>query len=175
MYIQNHEKLTADHQLEGVWQMLCRYDNEFIPPLSARENTYQSTLTGPLTVDIEPKQYFEILKQQSFLLAMDEDQVIGFMAYRLNDVCADLEDDMNTVYITTIIVDEKYRGRGITTGFYTKILEIAEHIQQPITTRTWSTNVSHIKVLEKIGLKEIKRIDNGRGPDIDTIYFRKFI
>lgn len=173
MLLEYHEKLSANQHLEGVWKILCRYDHEFIPPLSARENTYQSELASHLTIKQEPKQYFDILKQQSFLLAMDKDEVIGFMAFRFNYVCKDLEDDITTIYITTIIVNEEYRGRGITTAFYAQMLKIAQQRNQSITTRTWSTNRSHIKVLEKIGLQEIKRIENGRGPEIDTVYFRK--
>lgn len=174
MFIEYHEKLSANQHLEGVWEILCRYDHEFIPPLSARENTFQSELVNNLNIKTEPKQYFDILKQQSFLLAIDKDKVIGFMAFRYNYVCKDIEDDDETIYITTIIVNEGYRGRGITTAFYAQMLKIAEQKNQPITTRTWSTNRNHIKVLEKMGLQEIKRIEHGRGPNIDTVYFRKY-
>lgn len=173
--IEYHEVLTDEHLLEGVWQLLCRYDHDFVPPLSARENTNQSKLTGQLIAAVEPRQYYENLKKQSFLVAMVQGETAGFMSFRPHEVCADLNDDVDTIYITTIIVNEAYRGRGITSQFYSEIWQLAQQRNQPITTRTWSTNSSHIHVLSKAGLQEIKRIENGRGQGIDTVYYRKSI
>lgn len=172
MQIQYHEILTNQQLLSGVWKLLCRHDHEFVPPLSARESTYQSNLTGHQTIKTEPKHYFEALQKQAFLLAVSEDEVIGFMSFRLHYASKDLNDQVDTIYITTVIVSETHRGKGITTRFYTELLQIAEELGRPVMTRTWSTNDSHIRVLNKMGLKEIKRIDNGRGPGIDTVYYR---
>ena len=175
MDIKYHEVLTDKHLLEGVWQLLCRYDHDFVPPLSAREYTNQSALTGLHTVTAEPKQYFDNLKKQSFLVAVEQGELAGFMSFRPHEICADLNDEVDTIYITTIIVNEAFRGRGITAQFYSEIWTLAQESNQHITTRTWSTNNSHIRVLSKAGLQEIKRIENGRGQGIDTVYFRKSI
>nr|WP_280521344.1 GNAT family N-acetyltransferase [Paenibacillus mangrovi] len=159
--------------LDGVWELLCLYDREFIPPLSARDYTYQSDLRGCQAAKQEPNRYFETLKKQSFLLAQDQDKVIGFMSFRTHYVSEDLNDQVETIYVTTVIVDKEYRGKGITTRFYVELEEIAKQGDQPIMTRTWSTNDSHIRVLNKIRMQEVKRIENGRGPGLDTVYYRK--
>ncbi|GGG25406.1 GNAT family N-acetyltransferase [Paenibacillus abyssi] len=170
---QLYDMLTKPHMLDGVWKLLCRYDHAFIPPLSAREHSYQTDLTVRPTAKQEPKQYFETLKRQSFLLALDRDEVIGFMSFRTHFVSEDLNDGIETIYVTTVIVGEEHRGQGITRRFYEELAEIAKQENQPIMTRTWSTNDSHIRVLNKIGMQEIKRIKNGRGPELDTVYYRK--
>lgn len=170
-----YETLMEPSLLEGVWTLLCRYDSEFIPPLSTREYTYQSDLTVRSTTKQEPNRYFETLKKQSFLLAQDRDKVIGFMSFRPHYVSEDLNDQVETIYVTTVIVDEEYRGQGITTHFYAELEEIAKLSKQPIMTRTWSTNDSHIQVLNKIRMQEVKRIENGRGLGLDTVYYRKYL
>ena len=168
-----NETLTDSTLLEGVWNLLCLYDHAFIPPLSAREHTYQSNLTVDLTATKEPRRYFEMLKEQSFLLAQDRDKVIGFMSFRLHYVFEDLNESVETIYVTTVIVDEAYRGQGITTHLYTELEEIAKQRKRPIMTRTWSTNSGHIRVLHRMGMQEVKRIEDGRGPGLDTVYYRK--
>lgn len=170
-----YEELMEPSLLDGVWKLLCRYDSEFIPPLSAREYTYQSDLTVCRAANQEPKQYFETLKKQSFLLAQDEDKVIGFMSFRPHYISEDLNDQVETLYVTTVIVDKEYRGQGITTHLYAKLGDIAEQRRQPLMTRTWSTNDSHIRVLHNIRMQEIRRIEDGRGPGIDTVYYRKYL
>ena len=177
MEIRHYEKLTDQLLLEQIWELLRRYNHAFIPPLSARENTYQSNLTDQQSIsNAEPVQYFETLKQQSFIVALDNNnQLLGFMSFRMNYICGDLEDNIDTIYISTIIVDEAFRSKGVTTRFYAKMEEIARQEQRPITTRTWSTNNSHIHLLKKIGFTEALVIKNDRGINIDTVYFRKFV
>lgn len=173
--LQFYETLMDSALLEGVWELLCQYDSEFIPPLSVREYTNQSDLMVSSTAKQEPNRYFEMLKEQSFLIAQDRDKVIGFMSFRLHYVYEDLNDRVETIYVTTVIVDKEYRGQGITTQLYTELEEIARQRNQPIMTRTWSTNDSHIRVLNKIRMQEVKRIEDGRGPGLDTVYYRKYL
>lgn len=167
-----YEALLESSLLDGVWRLLCLYDSEFLPPLSAREYTYQSNLTVNATADQEPNQYFAVLKKQSFVLALDQEQVVGFMSFRSHYVSEDLNDQMETLYVTTVIVDKEYRGQGITTQLYTELKEIAKSRKLPIMTRTWSTNDSHIRILHNIKMQEVKRIENGRGQGVDTVYYR---
>lgn len=174
MIIEHHERLTDERKLENIWDLLCRYDQSFVPPLSARENTYQPNLIGDLPAKDEPRKYFEKLKQQSFLIALHQDRIVGFMSYRSYYVSQELKDDIDTTYITTIIVEEEQRGRGITTTFYKELLNQLDRTNT-FTTRTWSTNYDHIRILEKLGFEQVKRIEHARGQGIDTIYFRKTI
>lgn len=175
IHIEHHSKLTNQQHLDDIWALLCRYDQAFVPPLSARENTYQSNLLGGQLVAGKPRKYFETLKEQSFLIALNEHQrVVGFMSYRPEYVCQDLEDPLETTYVTTIIVEEEQRGKGITTTFYKTLFARLEPMET-VTTRTWSTNDDHIHVLMKLGFEMVKSIEDSRGEGIDTVYFRKTI
>lgn len=168
------DQLNHDVYEKDVWQLLCKYDHTFIPALSSRESTFQSDLSQQSSQKAEPNLYFENIKNQSILLAInDNNHAIGFMSYKPAYISEDLQDNVETVYITTIIVDEAYRGQGVTSTFYKLIQDIAKQLHKPIMTRTWSTNDAHIHVLNKIGMVEIKRIINARGHNIDTVYFRK--
>lgn len=169
------ETLTDDALLAGVWDLLRRYDQEFVPPLSAREYTDQSNLTDGLRAAKEPARYFDMLKEQSFLLALARGRVVGFMSFRPRHRVEELQDCAETIYVTTVIVDEAYRGQGITTRLYAELEHIARRLQRPILTRTWSTNDSHIRILQRIGMQELKRIADGRGPGLDTVYYGKHL
>lgn len=174
MNIEHHKTLTNERYLEDIWELLCRYDHAFIPPLSARENTYQSNLSSGSPTNVKPKKYFEMLKEQSFLVALVQDRVVGFMSYRPRYVCQDLEDGIETTYVTTIIVEEEQRGQGITTSFYKQMFAFHEE-DETVTTRTWSTNDDHIRVLMKLGFELVKTIGDSRGEGIDTVYYRKTV
>jgi hypothetical protein len=39
------------------------------------------------------------------------------------------------------------------------------------TTRTWSTNASHLDLLDELGFDLIKRVEDDRGDGIDTVYY----
>lgn len=173
MIIEHHERLTDEHLLEGVWELLCRYDHAFVPPLSARENTYQQNLSNYDVKSPTPKKYFEELKGQSFLIAVEGGRVVGFMSYRPNYIIEDLNNE-ETMYVTTIIVEEEQRGKGITTTFYNTLFSRLTK-GETVTTRTWSTNDSHIRILFKLGFREIKHIEGSRGEGLDTVYYQKII
>ena len=40
--------------------------------------------------------------------------------------------------------------------------------------RTWSTNKSHMHILDKLGFKLVQTDINDRGVNIDTIYYLKY-
>ena len=44
-----------------------------------------------------------------------------------------------------------------------------------LTTRTWSTNGSHIHILTSLGFEVSERVVNHHGEGIDTVYFGKAI
>lgn len=172
-YLQFDVFLDEQYQ-QNVWHLLCKYDHSFIPALSSRQSTSQSNLALNNPSKAQPIDYFQnILKQSIFLAVNDDNKVIGFMSYKPSYISEDLQDNIDTIYITTIIVDEAYRGNGVTSTFYHLIEELAHAAKKPIMTRTWSTNTAHISVLKKIGMMEIKRLTDARGKGIDTVYYRK--
>lgn len=58
MHIEHYDRLTDERLLDGVWDLVCHYDCAFVPPLSARENTYQFNLSNHEAKSSAPKQYF---------------------------------------------------------------------------------------------------------------------
>ena len=159
------QNLADSKYSEQVWELICETDNEFVPPLSYRESTTQNTL-DKASVNKLPVQYFEQLKKQSIILALDRDCVIGFMSFRKGFE----EIKECDIYVSTIVVSPLSRGKRITEKMYN---ELFKNYTGMTVTRTWSENHAHIHILEKLGFKLIKKIKNHRGNGIDTVYFAK--
>ena len=168
-------KIDSENIKNQIWEILCECDKEFIPFLSSRESSTQSKLDVLGSDQIKPVSYFNIMIAQNFILAFDNkvDKVVGFMTFKNNYYCEELESYSPSNYITTICVNKDYRNQGITKGFYRMMLTcLKDELKNPyITTRTWSTNASHIRILEQLNFKITKKLINHRGPNIDTVYY----
>lgn len=157
-----------------VWTLLKNADHEFVPALSARNSTVQKDLVSGQGADPEgPAAYFQQMKQQKFILALEGTAVAGFMTY-IHGQKVELKGGENTVcadYISTIVVAPPYRRRGITRQMYHLLLQKEDPL--PLITRTWSLNHSHISILEELGFSLLERRENDRGAGIDTVYYGK--
>ena len=154
-----------------VWLLLKETDYEFIPPLSSRNGTQDKKFEIECINEEGPISYFEHMKFQNFILAI-EDDVVGFLSYIPNHhIC--LEDDKEELceYVSTIAVNLAYRNHKIAQELYQKLLD---KCRLPIVTRTWSTNIAHIHILRSLGFKMVKIIKDDRGKGIHTIYYKKF-
>ena len=164
------DELT-EQQKKDIWQLLKEADCEFVPPLSARKGTTQKNL-----LDIEegevPTEYFEALTQQSFILCINDSHVVGFMSYK-KDYELKLYDDNSLVcdYISTIIINKRFRNKGYTTSMYNKLFDYRP--SKTYATRTWSTNHTHLHLLDKLGFELVYIIKDDRGVGIDTVYYIK--
>lgn len=156
---------------KDIWDLLVLSDEEFVPPLSSRNSTQQVGFAEGGMVENKPYAYFETIKTQSFILALEEDKVIGFMSYIPNYSLPFLYNGKEVIsdYVSTVVVHPNYRGRKITQKFYNKLFER----KTAISTRTWSTNRAHIKILCRMLFEQIVTIENDRGEGIDTLYFLK--
>jgi ribosomal protein S18 acetylase RimI-like enzyme len=167
------KNLSVKNQIRDI---LYNCDKEFVPPLSSRESSIQGNFQNQKVSELKPKAYFEVMLQQNFLIAYDEfDNIIGFMTFRYNFISDETIELSPSNYITTICVKKEYRNIGITKNFY-KYIERnlpMEYKLNNLTTRTWSTNYSHIKILKNIGFSEMTVLKNHRGEGVDTIYFGK--
>lgn len=171
--IDYHPQLTDPSLLDQVWQILCDYDDAFVPPLSGRRDTSQQDLLHPHDAP-RPTAYFQVLRQQAFLLAMDGDTVAGFFSFTPGKRVEALEEAANgqpVCYISTIVVRREYRGQQITRRFYQQLLALPQVTDQFFATRTWSTNTAHLKVLEQMGFSLCRREEDARGDGIDTVYY----
>lgn len=170
MYV---KKLTPNYA-QFVWDLLKEADQEFIPPLSSRTSTDQKDLLpGKLKKSEGPVQYFEVLKDQQFILALKDDEVVGFLSY-MSDYKLEVLNSCDTLpvyYISTIIVRPDWRNKGLTKKMYKELLQNSRGI---VATRTWSTNHAHIHILKELGFTLFSKIADDRGKGIDTVYYLKY-
>lgn len=148
---------------------LC--DREFVPPLSSRDSTSQTNFQVEQQAPCEPVTYYNSLCGQENFLAIENHHVIGIMSYVRDYVSEVTVRSKPNVYISTLIVHPDHRRVGLANKLYAKMLK--KHGNRYIFTRTWSTNGGHIRILSSLKFYEILRIENDRGPEIDTIYFRR--
>ena len=167
-------------QLDGVWQLLLRYGDTFVPPLSSRNSTCQQGLQPSVSASAQgPTAYFQELQKQQFLLSLEGERITGFLSFRRNFVPEILEkqreDGFLGLYVTTLIVDANFRRQGVARSFYGRLLTLWPRERRLISTRTWSGNTGHIALLETLGFAGPIRIPDDRGPGLDTVYYYKLL
>ncbi len=159
-------RLEDPDLLQQVYHLLVLGDKEFIPPLSSRSSTTQQSLADAKGNGIDS--YFEEMKTQCFVLAMEGDTVGGFMSFRQNYENPHLPAGEN-LYASTCVVHPDFRGKGAMSSFYREM--IAAFPTRPIFTRTWDGNAGHLKVLDRLGFSLLETLENDRGPGIHTVYY----
>ena len=165
MELLRYESLPKEYE-DQVKALLWACDHDFYPPLSARGSTTEQNLrTGEENLS-GPELYFRSLKPQSWLLAVNEGKLMGFMSYIPEKVV----DGIDCVYFSTLIVNPEARHQGIARLIYRTLIE--DHKGRTIVLRTWSTNLGHLLLLEELGFRSYKTLKNDRGEGVDTIYFR---
>lgn len=167
-----HCDILPESSEEAVFDLIIKADKEFIPALSCRKSSKQKNLLE-VTYEEKPFSYFEMMKQQNFLIVYDGNELVGFMSYRPDHVIEGTGEFSLSNYVTTVIVNESRRGQGLTYMLYQALFERSKVENKPVTTRTWSTNHSHLHILDKLGFETLKRLENDRGEGIDTVYFGK--
>lgn len=165
---------------EAIWEILCQCDEEFYPPLSARNSSSQKQLKsedgGSMMQTQKPVAYFEEMIRQDFLLAYDEsERIVGFMTFKKDYICESLEKFGRSLYITTICVRSECRGQNILGMMYeymeTEVTKQCGCLR--ISTRTWSLNTAHMHGLARRRYEILDILKNDRGNGVDTIYFGK--
>ena len=160
------ENLTDPQYLKQVYSLLELGDKEFIPPLSSRDSTTQQSLGDAVGNGLFD--YFNEMKTQCFVLALEGDTVAGFMSFK-KDYSCDYVPAAKNLYASTSVVHPDFRGQGLMKKFYLAMIE--GYPDRPIYTRTWHENHAHLRVLEKLGFTQIAKLENHRGPGIHTVYF----
>lgn len=169
MTLQHLNDTEKQKYRDGIRNLLVLCDREFVPPISSRTSTTQSDLSQNDTGD-GISAYLAALMEQEIVCALDGDTLLGFVSYRLDHTCDEIGADTHpNLYVSTLIVSPESRGQGLTKIIYANLFE--KYASRRIFTRTWSTNLAHIKILEKFGFSEHLRIKNHRGENIDTVYF----
>ncbi len=106
------------------------------------------------------------------MIAKEDGKTVAFVAYRENFTNEKItEEHLPNIYISTLIVRPEGRGMGLTQKMYQTLF--SEYEKAWFFTRTWSTNMAHIKILSKFNFETMCVIKNDRGEGIDTVYFKK--
>lgn len=162
----------TDKLFVDIYSLLEEGDREFFPPLSCRSSTTQKNLTGIHKSVDGIKNYFEEMKKQNILVAVEDDKLLGFVSFKENLVTDVIpEKESPNIYISTLIVSPDARGMGLTRKMYEYLFDTYK--QSNVFTRTWSTNTAHINILSKFGFDIYKTIENDRAEGVHTVYFKK--
>ena len=157
---------------DQIFEMMKDSDKDFIPPLSARSSTTQKDLSEKEGSIEGLKSYFEEMKNQRFMVCVDKEILVSFVSFKENFTNDKIhEDELPNIYLSTLIMRPEYRGQRVTQTLYATLFDI--YRDSSIFTRTWSTNIAHIKILSKFDFETIAVLENDRGKGIDTVYFAK--
>ena len=165
------DEAQKERYAKDILALLTLSDNDFLPPLSARTSTTQTALQPLKSNDDGITFYHKEMMQQEILGALDGDVLLGFVSYKHNfsNACID-EKYFPNVYLSTLVLHPSARGKRLTAKFYDYLFNEVFPTRN-IFTRTWSTNGSHLHILQSFDFKEWKRIPNDRGEGIDTVYY----
>lgn len=170
-----YKLLKKDEQekyYDQIFEIMIAEDKNFIPPLSARSSTTQKDLSSQEGSLEGLKSYFEEMKTQRFMVCVDGDVLVSFVSFKENFTNDKIHDeDKPNIYLSTLIMRPQYRGQKVTQTLYENLFSI--YADSSIFTRTWSTNIPHIKILSKFNFEIIATLKNDRGEGIDTVYFAK--
>lgn len=155
-----------------IRRLLEATEDEFVPSLSTREGTTQTEGLDRQRNDAL-EEYYQDCIEQSFVLAHEGADVYGFLSFRPGYAIDALGEYTPSAYVSTIIVDPDHRREGYARGMYLELLtNVPDSVGEPyVTTRTWSTNERHLRLLNELGFELLKRIENDRGNGIDTVYY----
>lgn len=157
---------------QQILALLALSDKEFVPPLSSRISSTQQTLDSCDTAPSGVLDYYGTMACQPAILAVEAGKCLGFMAFKVDYTCEYVQKTPN-LYASTCIVHPDARGRHLMQGFYEEMLALFPGYS--IFTRTWHTNLPHLRVLEKLGFTQCARLKDHRGPGMDTVYYSKVI
>lgn len=184
-YLKPTELIKCKNYMNNILDILVECDKEFVPPLSSRNSTKQADFNfiGSYDTDNKPMEYFKKITEQHNILVIQDGIVIAFMSFIYNYDRNEFFnknniEDINN-YISTICVRKEFRRKGITEKMYEYIENVLpkDIASKYVSTRTWSTNISHINLLKKRNYENTYTIKNDRiledGTKVDTVYFGK--
>ena len=164
-----------ENMKDDLWEIVCAVDHDFVPALSSRESSYQKGFNMEEKSGVLPYEYFDALLKQDFILAYEDEKIVGFLSFRNHYSCEDLSPIEDSLYISTICILPEKRGLGISSALYSFTEDsVSKDLGYSyITTRTWSTNGAQMHALPKRGYEKVKVIESDRGEGIDTVYFAR--
>ena len=155
-----------EYYREQIIALLLESDGDFLPPLSSRTSTKDSTFSSECANCSGVLSYYKAMNSQMILCATVDGSPVGFVSFYEN---YEGGEEPN-IYVSTLVVAKSARGCGLTSKMYAYLFDEV-YAECHIYTRTWSTNAAHTKILSRFGFSELKRIKDDRGEGIDTVYY----
>jgi ribosomal protein S18 acetylase RimI-like enzyme len=160
---------------DDIWLVLEKTNEEYFPALSSREpgRIDQPPLLRK-SLWPQPVDYFEEILKEHVVLAYIDDKVVGMMTYVPRFNSSTLAAWSPCTYIDTVGVIPGWRRRGVARAMYQALFEVESVKALPhVALRTWSTNLSHMSLLDKLGFEEVDRHLDERAPGVDTVYYAR--
>jgi len=160
---------------QAVWELLLGSDREFVPALSTRHGPSDTSLNqGDLAKALAPRDYFNEMAKQPILVGRVDGKIVGFLSFKTDYLVPEILTSVDA-YVSTLIVSPQCRGKKISLHLYESLFT-NRRIQCNtsslcIATRTWSTNWSHLTILEKLGFACALSKKDARGQGIDTVIY----
>lgn len=160
---------------QKIWELLVEVDQEFVPALSSRDSPIDVDLSHASSVNsrAQPHRYFNELLTQRSLVVEHAGDVVGFLSFREDYLVPEIGEHCSA-YVSTVAVDKAFRRGGLARNLY---IALHRRIGNPdrwryhTTIRTWSTNFGHNQLVQSLGYEIVGRVENGRGPGIDTLIY----
>lgn len=151
---------------QGIYDILNMCDNDFIPPLSLRgsfKDNYFDTSNKRKTV----YNYYQSLINSNaiYVIACDKsnNKIIGLLV---------LQDNENSLYLSTICVQLKYRNQGLCKKLLSEVIDYAHTNKYTnIHTRTWSTNIIQKIILKNMGFEFVNTKKELRTKGVYSVYY----
>lgn len=162
-----------DDTRQQVYRFLERIDHEFAPPLSGRGSSAATNLAASFDAAAHQLgEYVDEVMGQVIVFAKLEGQIIGIFTFKSAYYLEAISNYCPCNYITTVGAHPDFRNQGVGRAMYHFALNrlSAKYPSPYWVTRTWSTNQSHLVLLDKLGFNIIKVLKNDRGNAVDTLY-----
>ena len=137
-------------EAQAIKSIMIACDNDFVPPLSHREDASKPLGVQKSPDDITPY-WLEIIAQENIVAQNKKGDIVAFMSFKNKYQDAEkfsgvVKDGDTINYISTICVLHDYRRLGIASRFYDWMeVKLPRTVRgECISTRTWSTNNGHI-------------------------------
>lgn len=154
----------------GVRALLVEVDAEFLPQLSARTDTLSMV---PRTEPGKPgaSAYLEAMGFEHWLVALCGESVVGLISFTSTNRHPVLAPWSPSLYATTVAVSPHARCLGVGTALYDEFEGVARQWGLPfLTTRTWTTNDDHLRLLSARGFRRVIELPHDREPHVGTVY-----
>lgn len=157
-------------ELRELTDMFNEVAGEFVPPLTSREGTTQSELCERAPKATAPGGYLKKMLQQDLILCRYEDHTAGFLSFRSDHQDRRYADLCPCLCVSTVAVGHRDRRRGIARALYQELFDLPAPMHPWIVLRTWSTNNSHLELLDRLGFSTILHLEDDRAAGVDTLY-----